>query len=197
MNIKLHYSKNLKKMVPFTEKSVAIMDKEVLWNNELQMIDIFDPKLIAKKQDIYYGIHKFFGSKNKIQRFPFDYMIENKNLCKRQNFTAINFLLTSPGEETFRHHIRSRWGNDYWMPRTGIKVVHLLAASNNPEVNKAVFLENKIYRDIIQVNFIDSYDNLTFKSLSLLHWTKYNCKNVDWVIKSDTDVLVNIFLMPK
>ena len=120
-----------------------------------------------------------------------------KFCSQHKNLTAINFLLSAPEDENFRYQIRSRWGNEYWLQWTGIKVVHILGYSQDPQINQAILQENKMFRDIIQVNFMDSYENLTLKTLSILHWTKHYCKNVQWVIKSDTDVLVNIFQMPK
>ena len=124
-------------------------------------------------------------------------MIENENICHQQSFKAIDFILSAPQDELSRFNIRARWASSYWTPQTGIKFLHILGISENPAINRAVYKENLQYQDIIQVNFIDSYNNLTLKTLSILHWTKKNCKNVQWIIKSDSDVFINVFLMPK
>ena len=173
----------------------GIIDQNIRWINEDIELTICSPKVFSKFQGIHEQVHEHFKTIN--QSFPFTYIIENEHICNKEKYLAVNFVISGPTEELIRFNIRSRGGNSFWTSRTRIKVVHMMGVSHDPAVNKAVWEENKIHRDIIQVNVIDSYDNLTLKTLSLLHWTKYNCKNVDWIIKSDTDVLVNVFLMPK
>ena len=40
-------------------------------------------------------------------------------------------------------------------------------------------------------DFLDSYQNLTFKAMSWMHWTTQNCHGVRWIVKTDDDILVN------
>ena len=176
----------------------AVFNYKVMWNNQVQNIKICSPKLYAKVQGIYHQIRDQFGNENVSQIFPYEYIIENKQICYDNQFIkAIDFILSSPQDSIIRQNIRTRWGNPQFIEHTGIKMVFLLGRSAYSRINKAVLHENREHQDIIQMNFQDDYNNLKLKTLSLLHWTKINCKTVDWIIKSDTDVLINIFLMPK
>ena len=57
--------------------------------------------------------------------------------------------------------------------------------------------ENDLYRDIVQEDFIDSYRNLTVKSIMALKWATKYCKNAKLIFKMDDDTLVNTFLLLK
>ena len=51
--------------------------------------------------------------------------------------------------------------------------------------------ENDLYHDIVQEDFIDSYRNLTVKSIMALKWATEHCKNAKLIFKMDDDTLVN------
>lgn len=52
--------------------------------------------------------------------------------------------------------------------------------------------EAQEYGDIVVEDFIDSYLNLTLKSVFMLKWTVNHCKSVPFVLKTDDDMLINI-----
>ena len=53
-------------------------------------------------------------------------------------------------------------------------------------------IENEIYHDIVQVMFIDSYQNLTYKTIMGLKWASTKCSNAHFVMKTDDDMWVNV-----
>lgn len=60
------------------------------------------------------------------------------------------------------------------------KLVFLLglpASENHTDVQSKIEEEVKIYGDIIQEDFIDSYNNLTLKSIMMLKWVNNKCKD--------------------
>ena len=59
--------------------------------------------------------------------------------------------------------------------------------------------EAAVYNDIIEEDFLDSYHNLTLKSVAMLKWVTLTCfrNNVtsslpQYVLKVDDDIFVNI-----
>lgn len=52
--------------------------------------------------------------------------------------------------------------------------------------------ESLHYSDIIQEGFVDSYNNLTLKSVMMLKWVLSNCRSVRYIMKTDDDMFVNI-----
>ena len=54
-----------------------------------------------------------------------------------------------------------------------------------------VIAESKITDDIVVENFLDTYSNLTLKSIFMLKWLNDRCSNAKFVLKVDDDVFVN------
>lgn len=52
--------------------------------------------------------------------------------------------------------------------------------------------EAQKYGDIVVEDFIDSYTNLTLKSVFMLKWVVNHCSSVPFVLKTDDDMLINI-----
>lgn len=83
-----------------------------------------------------------------------------------------------------------------------VKLVFLVGQNKNAfltnnnkkdELQKRVDKEAKINGDILQENFLDSYNNLTLKSIMLLKWATHKCrKQVEYVLKVDDDTFVNV-----
>lgn len=90
-----------------------------------------------------------------------------------------------------RQAIRESWASDE-IP--GAAVIFLLGHVGNEssplQVN--VTHESDLYGDILQEDFIDSYANLTVKSLMLLKWFNKTCHKVPYVLKTDDDVYLNL-----
>lgn len=56
-----------------------------------------------------------------------------------------------------------------------MKIVFLIGQIQNNDTQNKINDENDINRDIIQESFIDSYNNLTLKSIMMLKWVTNNC----------------------
>ena len=52
--------------------------------------------------------------------------------------------------------------------------------------------EARTYGDVIQEDFVDSYMNLTLKSVMGLRWAHHHCPELDFFMKTDDDVFVNV-----
>lgn len=59
-------------------------------------------------------------------------------------------------------------------------------------LQNAIAEESKLYNDIIQERFQDTYNNLTLKSCMLLKWVTSNCSSSKFLMKSDDDMFVNV-----
>ena len=55
--------------------------------------------------------------------------------------------------------------------------------------------EYRAYGDIVLADFVDTYSNLTLKTLSMLKWINTYCDDADYFLKADDDVFVNIPLL--
>ncbi|XP_045508224.1 uncharacterized protein LOC123704022 [Colias croceus] len=76
------------------------------------------------------------------------------------------------------------------------KVVFLLglpASDNSSDIQDKIDEEVERYGDVIQEGFIDSYNNLTLKSIMMLKWVTNNCnESVRYILKTDDDMYINV-----
>ena len=61
------------------------------------------------------------------------------------------------------------------------------------EHSQDVSHEHSIYRDIVQENFIDSYVNSTLKAVMAFRWARTFCRNAQYVLIANDDVVVDVF----
>ena len=90
-----------------------------------------------------------------------------------------------------RSAIRQTWANISELPRN-VKVVFIIGQADNEKQQLKIKGESNKYGDIIQESFVDTYENLTIKSLMLLKWFEQNCHQTQYVMKSDDDMYINL-----
>lgn len=97
-----------------------------------------------------------------------------------------------------RNLIRQTYGSIRNMNNVHIlAVVFMLGSMDAPDVEKTDFrkveAERVQFGDVIVGNFVDTYRNLSRKSIMAYNWLTAFCQNADIVVKTDDDVLLNIF----
>jgi len=90
-----------------------------------------------------------------------------------------------------RYSIRNSWASDQ-STLNNVKVVFLVGQRINETLQDKLNFESEEYGDIIQESFIDSYANLSVKSLMLLKWFTRNCDNTQYLLKTDDDMYINL-----
>ncbi|KGL99492.1 Beta-1,3-galactosyltransferase 2, partial [Charadrius vociferus] len=138
------------------------------------------------------------GNKTRsISTQSFQFIINEKDKCKDKTPFLILLIATTAAEINHRNSIRNSWGNESVVQ--GVEVVRLFmlgVESKGP--NDVVLRESEQYRDIIQQDFLDTYHNLTLKTLMGMKWVASYCSGASFVMKTDSDVFVNtIYLIEK
>lgn len=112
-------------------------------------------------------------------------------LCPRQGALLRVLILVSsgPGHKKRRNAIRYTWGNFAF--RSDVAVAFVIGAPS-PALHPALDAEDQLYGDIIVGNSVDTYSNLTLKTLSMLEWAGTHCAHAPWLLKTDDDVFVNV-----
>ncbi|ESP03114.1 hypothetical protein LOTGIDRAFT_95957, partial [Lottia gigantea] len=114
-------------------------------------------------------------------------------LCDGDVFLLF-MVLSVPSDFTLRQQIRESWGSLASRDR-GIRLAFILAQSESKTFKEKIAEESKTHHDIIQKDFIDSYRNLTLKSESILHFAAFYCQNAQFIVKTDSDIFVNVPLL--
>ncbi|CAK9293459.1 unnamed protein product, partial [Gordionus sp. m RMFG-2023] len=55
--------------------------------------------------------------------------------------------------------------------------------------------ESRAFDDILQGSFLDTYKNLYIKTGTMLNWLGENCRGVDFILKLDADIKVNVHVL--
>ncbi|XP_078075468.1 beta-1,3-galactosyltransferase 2-like [Mustelus asterias] len=127
-----------------------------------------------------------------IPHHQYKYIINEPNKCEGQTPFLIMLIAAEPDQIEARHAIRQTWGNESIAP--GLHMVHLFLlgfrkASGN--FQQTLLEESRQYHDIIQQDFLDTYYNLTIKTLMGMNWVATYCPHARYVMKTDSDMFVN------
>ena len=97
-----------------------------------------------------------------------------------------------------RRAIRQTWGSGQDQRRHAMRLVFLLGTSHPAQASLETSLETRLteeaehHGDIVREDFLDSYQNLTLKTLAGIKWASEYCGSARFVLKTDDDMYVNI-----
>lgn len=98
-----------------------------------------------------------------------------------------------------RESIRLSWGREdnpinqgsWTSPERSWKTVFLVGQTNNSKLNNLIKQEAQAHKDIVIGNFLDSYRNLSLKTLLGFQWSWRQCQP-KYILKTDEDCYVNV-----
>ena len=124
----------------------------------------------------------------------FRYIINEEHICDVDNLPIFMYVFSAPSHFKQRNHIRRSWGNIKFFKTLPFRITFMLGVSANwsSGLQDGILLESATHHDIIQVDFIDSYKNLTLKGVMSLRWISKHCRNANLVMKIDDDVIVDM-----
>lgn len=95
---------------------------------------------------------------------------------------------SSPDNFHLRNWIRfqNQQDNEF---KDSIKTVFLLGESSSSEEN--IKKESQKFGDIVQGSFMDTYRNLTYKTVMGYRWLSEHCSHADFVLYKDDDFKIN------
>ncbi|CAG5114735.1 unnamed protein product, partial [Candidula unifasciata] len=162
-------------------------------HNETLQTTHFSTKLVTKDT---------FRTEKVINPHNFEFVIRPNVTCfGLQIELAICVAITSDNHAG-RSVIRRTWGS-YAKDPNNKAVLLFFIGSDKTETDKLSARQSRLQKealtfgDIVQENYIDSYRNLSLKTVSVLRWVNSFCPNAKYILKLDDDVYVNIPLLMK
>lgn len=122
----------------------------------------------------------------------FKFLINEPKKCESTTPFLILLISTNHKEFDARQAIRETWGDENTFSNVHILTLFLLGYSTEPVLNQMVEQESQIFHDILVEDFVDSYHNLTLKTLMGMRWVSLFCPNAQYVMKTDSDIFVNM-----
>lgn len=124
-----------------------------------------------------------------INTFNFSYIKPCTNKCSTiQDPVVLIVIKSAMSHFERRHAIRETWGRE----EDGILTVFLLGVGSNAEVQRRIDEESELYNDIVQSDFLDTYYNLTLKTMSGFKWAINFCSKTHYVLFSDDDMYISM-----
>ncbi|CAL8356060.1 unnamed protein product [Boreogadus saida] len=129
--------------------------------------------------------------------FPrnYNFILDDTDVCRSNTPFLVLVVPVAPGNRKARDAIRKTWGTETLVQGELIQTVFLLglpSRGNITELQEHVSMENLQYHDLIQSDFIDSYNNLTIKTMVIMDWLATQCPRVSYAMKIDSDMFLNV-----
>ncbi len=108
--------------------------------------------------------------------------------------TLLIVVISAAGHSAKRNLIRKTWAGQSLLNVDWIQLIFLVGSTPGEEavLKDRLEKENAQHQDLVQVNVIDTYANLTLKSVALLHWADGHCPGAKLVLKCDDDTYLNL-----
>ncbi|XP_067310218.1 beta-1,3-galactosyltransferase 2-like [Pseudorasbora parva] len=121
---------------------------------------------------------------------PYEYILNEPNACLLQAPFLVLLIAVEPKKSEARDAIRKTWGNESMAGDLGFIRLFFLGVNDDTE-RKKIEDESRQHHDIIQQDYMDTYNNLTLKTLMGMYWITKYCPEAKYVMKTDTDMFVN------
>ena len=109
------------------------------------------------------------------------------------NVYLLIYVHTSPVHFKRRLSIRETWAKRSMF--RDIRIVFMMGRTESTKTNELILLENGIYGDLVQEDFVDSYRNLTYKGIMAMKWISEYCPKAKYILKVDDDIVTNTFII--
>lgn len=119
------------------------------------------------------------------------YSVPQPSLCPSlgARLKLLILVTSAPSHAEARDAVRLTWG--HYAARSDVALGFVLGAPP-AALQPALDAERALYGDLIVGRFVDSYSNLTLKTLSMLEWADTFCPRAPRLLKTDDDMFVNV-----
>ncbi|XP_021423817.2 N-acetyllactosaminide beta-1,3-N-acetylglucosaminyltransferase 2 [Oncorhynchus mykiss] len=121
-------------------------------------------------------------------------IMDQPRMCESKPYLLLAVKSLAPHFDR-RQAIRESWGRVGVLANRTVATVFLLgnasAADHFPNLFGMLSHEARLYGDLLQWDYRDSFFNLTLKEVLFLDWFSKRCPDARFVFKGDDDVFVN------
>lgn len=123
----------------------------------------------------------------------YQFIFNQPTVCKDQTPFLVLMVPVAPAEGEAREVVRKTWGAS----GEDCLTLFFVGVSNGGHHQRLLEKEDREHADIIQMDFQDSYKNLTIKTMMMMSWLSVYCSHASYAMKVDVDIFVNVFLLIK
>lgn len=140
--------------------------------------------------------------KTRINPIDAEFIINGAQICSSdaKYMTILIIVPSTPSHNFVRDAIRSTYGSyskrmfhiEHIAIEVTTRLLFLVGKDGKILSDRMIRNESRTHGDMVYADFQESYRNLTRKMLIALKWVSVYCSDVDFVLKVDEDVFVNI-----
>lgn len=123
------------------------------------------------------------------------YMLNESERCHNDMPFLVLMVPVEPSNREARDAIRTTWGSEKMVMDKVVSVFFMLGQpglEGREEIQQKIFQESEEHHDIILSDFLDSYKNLTIKTMVIMKWLATYCQNAEYAMKIDSDMFLNV-----
>ncbi|XP_075132173.1 beta-1,3-galactosyltransferase 2-like [Leptodactylus fuscus] len=125
--------------------------------------------------------------------YPYKFLINQPDKCKNRKPFLVIMVLGECHDIESRNTIRDTWGNESIYDVDVVRIFLVGLPRVAPDRTQLLLKEeSEAFGDIIQQDFMDTYYNLTLKTLMGMEWVVKFCSSASYVIKIDNDMFLNV-----
>ena len=127
----------------------------------------------------------------------YKYILNQPSACEHNPYLVL-MVPVAPGDAASREAVRNTWGQRDLVPNLKIIKLFFVGVLEGEEGEKsetAIAEENLNHGDIVMMDFLDSYRNLTVKTMMMMNWIATNCQRASYAMKIDADIFLNIYYL--
>lgn len=123
----------------------------------------------------------------------YHFVMDDAELCRKQTPFLVLMVTVAPHNVEARNAIRQTWGNRSVVQGEVVLTLFMLGlATEDHAEHQRLEQENLKHHDLIQSNFLDTYLNLTIKTMVIMDWLATRCPTAAYAMKVDSDMFLNI-----
>ncbi|XP_050403603.1 lactosylceramide 1,3-N-acetyl-beta-D-glucosaminyltransferase A [Patella vulgata] len=162
----------------------------------------YKPRKTSKRRETEFNATEekyFIPRDHDVNGVNFSFLLDGGDICLKSKPFIIFLIHSTAKNDEARKDIRNTWASSirqgYWYKGFSLdkNVTYVFILGNSTRnVTTAVANENRLYGDIVQASFEESYKNTIYKSYMGFRWVRKYCKDVSFVVKVDEDVFVHV-----
>ncbi|XP_060085302.1 lactosylceramide 1,3-N-acetyl-beta-D-glucosaminyltransferase B-like [Ylistrum balloti] len=128
--------------------------------------------------------------KNSINKWKYTPIINPSSKCEnsKNGVFVLYMVKTRPDNFAKRKTIRKTWADEHRFPN--IRTVFSIGIPRDSNIIKQIKQESLKYKDVLLMDYMDTYKNLTLKTTSGINWAVAHCNVAEFVVSVDDDMYV-------
>ncbi len=122
----------------------------------------------------------------------YHFILDEPDKCGQWDPFLVLMVPVAPHQLEARNAIRSTWGSESSVQGKAVLTLFLVGLTGGAEAQQQLEEESRQHRDLLQSNFVDSYFNLTIKTMVIMDWLATRCPQAAYAMKVDSDMYINV-----